>query len=92
MTYDNKANMWGYLGMGWTPESRGATLDKSPYINERNIDVRWLEACGIEKSKAREMVLESAALEARKEAEHLLDLQARGEGGSPFKNLPLRTV
>ncbi|KAB8748971.1 hypothetical protein FH972_026522 [Carpinus fangiana] len=49
----NKANQWGWLGMGYTVESRHETLDKSPYINERNIDVKWLESNGIEKGQTR---------------------------------------
>lgn len=50
ITYHNTRNQWAFMGMGWTIEHRPAGLeaglDKSPYINTRYIDPKWLEACG----------------------------------------------
>ncbi|KAH7409527.1 flavin-binding monooxygenase-like protein [Cadophora sp. MPI-SDFR-AT-0126] len=46
ITYQNKYNLWAYLGFGFTYEDRNKTeeaVDLNPYLSEAAIDPKWME-------------------------------------------------
>ncbi|KAB2579998.1 putative sterigmatocystin biosynthesis monooxygenase stcW [Lasiodiplodia theobromae] len=56
--YQNGRNMWAFLGMGLTRESKTPGADLSPYLNVKEIDPKWLEAIGADSDAPRKASIE----------------------------------
>jgi hypothetical protein len=81
------------MGVPWDGIDNGVTESPSHLsgqVAKKYIDTMWLEACGHDKHKAREMVLDATAEQARKNKEWELDMKEQGEGGSTLRNLESR--
>jgi hypothetical protein len=43
ITYQNKHNLWAYLGLGFTMQERTEGADLTPYLSEEAIDPKWMD-------------------------------------------------